>query len=465
MSLTFDPVQEDERVIPAVPSPYEGTTLSVGAHLKVSAYWFATNFLWGAMLQIMLPHEMGVLAPFYKATAVGLLLGLSAIAAIVIPLIAGALSDRCASKYGRRRPYMVVGSLLNVVGLLCMGIAIQISPAIPRAAGAQNVYSVILSNPGFLLVFAGFLVVQCGNNIATGAYSGIIPDLIPEDQRGRASGYYALLSQIGTLLGIAAIGLLLGGQPEIAKYLLLSAVLLGVGAVTVFGIKENALEYAPPKIAWGSYIRSLWIDPRKYPDFAWVWLTRALVMLGFYSIQPFINYYLDDVIHVANVESSVTAVLGLILVASSVSGLAGGYIADKVGRKKVVYFANSLMAVTCLGFIWCRSLLEVLGVGLLFGIAYGAYISVDWALGTDVLPSRKDAAKEMAVWHVSMTLPQTIAAPIAASLLALPGITTAQKHGELVTHYSLAGYTYVFILCAAFFGLGALGLRNVKGVK
>lgn len=448
---------EGAREIPKVISPYAGTVLRLGDHLAISAYWFATNFLWGALLVNMLPDEVKSLAPASRVLALGFLTGLSAIIALVVPLVAGALSDRCASRWGRRRPYMAVGIAINVVGLI--GMALVYANRVPATDAS------FLTNPSFLGFFVAFMVVQFGNNITSAAYSGIIPDLVPEDQRGAASGYMALMSQLGTLFGAFASGLLLKGAGETAKYLLLCLVLVAVGGVTLAGIRENPLPAKPPRIHWGPYVRSLWIDPRQHPNFAWVWITRALVMLGFYSVVPFVNYFLVDVIGSKNVGRDAPVVMAIILIASSASAIVGGKISDKIGRKRVVYIANSIIAVMALGFIFCRTLEHVVAVGLIFGLGYGAYVSVDWALGTDVLPSKEDAAKEMAVWHIAMTLPQAIAAPAAGFLISMFGYTVAMKEGEKVYHYEIAGYSSVFILCSVCFALGAYLLKNVRGVR
>jgi MFS family permease len=469
MSLKQDSIQEDDHSIPAVVSPYEGTILSVGQHLKISAYWFATNFLWGALLAIMLPAEIKRLAPYFKAPALSLLTGLSAVVALVVPLVSGALSDRCSSRFGRRRPFIIFGVVTNVIGLAGMAIAVQMATPIPGSVhdhkSMGEVIGILCSNPSFLLLLGAFMVVQFGNNVASAAYSGVIPDLVPADQRGRASGYMAMLSQVGTLLGVLGVALILHDMPEFVKYTVLGTVLVSVAMITIFGIKETPLPEKPPKIVWSHYIKTLWIDPRTYPDFAWVWITRALVMLGFYAIQPFVNYYLEDVVRVKDVDANAGKLIGLLLLASAVSGLAGGYISDRIGRKKVVYIANCIIAASSLGFIWCRNLEQALFVGAIFGLGFGAYVSVDWALGTDVLPSKKDAAKEMAVWHISMTLPQSLAAPIAAILLASGGMTEEMRGTDLVVHYGIGGYTYVFIMCALCFGLGAYLLKNVKSVR
>ncbi len=558
-----DFVQEEAQQLPSVPSPYEGTTITRGQHMAISAYWFATNFIWGALLVIMLPAEIASIAPAYRGPALGILVGLGALVALVVPLIVGALSDRCTSKWGRRRPYIAGGVAINLVGLIVMAAAIMSAPAViggrinsvdpvsksfmfstgergdlglkkvevegkkqplvlsttllPNAKiyggdgsltaaeffgtavaedriqatgkldpktkrlaasevrlvkengqeGGPGLWSTLLASSSFLLMLLGFIIAQFGNNVATAAYSGIIPDLVPEHQRGTASGYMALMSQLGTLLGAVGSGMLLGSQPEIIKYGLLCVVLAGVALVTLLGTKETPLPSRPPKLRWRPYIKSLWIDPRRYPDFAWVWITRAFVMLGFYSVVPFINYYLRDVIGVPADDVSKTAslLIGIILITSTFSGMYGGSLSDRIGRKRVVYFANTAMAIVTVGFVFCNALWQVALVGIIFGLGFGAYTSVDWALGTDVLPSKKDAAKEMGVWHIAMTLPQALAAPLAGTLIAAFGSRIERGTDENVMHYTTNGYAAIFVVCAVLFGLGAFFLKNVKGVK
>ena len=465
----IDPVQEEAQQLPAVPSPYEGIKLTAGHHFKISAYWFATNFIWGALLVIMLPKEVRALFPEYRVPAIGYLLGIGALVALFIPLIVGALSDRCASKLGRRRPYMIVGVAMNVIGLILMWAAVTVMPAVHghKEDSSGTIASTLFTSPTFIALLVAFLVAQFGNNIASAAYSGVIPDLVPEDQRGTASGWMALMTQCGTLLGAVGCGLLLGGFPEAVKYTLLIVVLVGVASITITGIQETPLPDRPPKLAWGPYVKSLWISPKRYPDFAWVWITRAFVMLGFYAVLPFINYYLIDVIRVAekSVDKTASMLIGVILITSSLSGMYGGSLSDRIGRKKVVYIANVMMAVMTVVFIFCSTIPQVLAVGVLFGLGFGAYTSVDWALGTDVLPSKKDAAKEMGVWHIAMTLPQAIAAPLAGLIIAKFGMTVIPGAEENSIHYTTTGYAVTFAACAVLFALGAFFLRNVRGVK
>lgn len=456
--------------IEAPTSPYADRKVRHSEHIAISAFWFSTNFLWGALLVLMLPNEIKEIAPFYRVTAVGVLTAISALVALSVPLVVGALSDRCTSRWGRRRPFIAFGVLVNLVGLAMMGLVFQTSSAIPnptdlKTPGFWATVGILLSHPSFTLFLLAYIVVQLGNNIASAAYMGVIPDLIPADQRGAASGYMALMSQAGTLFGVVVVAIVLGGQPEWMKYVIVGGVLGATSLVTIFGTKEAPLPTRPPALRWIPYLKSLWIDPKRFPDFAWVWITRALVMLGFYSVLPYINYYLIDVIGIAKPDTDASILMAAILVASSISGVYGGLLSDRVGRKKVVYIANMIIAVMALSFIFCRNFAEVLVAGTFFGLGFGAYTSVDWALGTDVLPTQTNAAKEMAVWHIAMTLPQSIAPIVAAYLIALNGVTLERRGDDQIPHYGHLGYAYVFILCAVCFALGAYLLRNVRKVN
>jgi MFS family permease len=358
---------------------------------------------------------------------------------------------------------MATGILINVVGLVLMSVAFTNYRAVTGIPFPASFFA----RSEFALFALGLLVVQFGNNITSTAYMGVIPDVVPANQRGVASGWMALLSQLGNLFGAFIGGLKILTIQGWLPYTVCATVLLGVGSITIFGLKETPLPKPRIRIHWPTYLRSLWISPKDYPDFAWVWITRALVMLGFYSFLPFINYYLIDVLNIQrnSVGDEAPKLLGVILIFACLSSIYGGQLSDKVGRKKVVYVANGGIAVVALGFILCRDIQQAMIVGSLFGCFYGAYGSVDYALGTDVLPNKAHAGKDMAVWHIAMTLPQSFASPIAGALIASFGYRTFMENGETVVQYTANGYSSVFVLCSICFGIGAILLRNVRGVQ
>jgi MFS family permease len=154
------------------------------------------------------------------------------------------------------------------------------------------------------------------------------------------------------------------------------------------------------------------------------------------------------------------------LIFATISGLAGGAVSDKVGRKRIVYISNTCTALVFLAFLLFHQLWEISILAALFGLSYGAYYSVDWALGCDVLPNPEDSAKDMAIWHISMVLPQSLILPVSGFLLGLFGkVQIYMPNGQNVIHYTEAGYTCIFLLASFFMLSGAVMLRNVRGVR
>ena len=160
-----------------------------------------------------------------------------------------------------------------------------------------------------------------------------------------------------------------------------------------------------------------------------------------------------------NAESAVSFFFLGLLLGAIISSLAAGILSDKFGRKFMVYLSSALQAIVPIVFIFFHPFYLVVGLGLVFGLGYGAYQAVDWALASDVLPSQDDYAKDMGVWHVAMTFPQVIATPIAGFML-----DNFQRVGAQTGSPNL-GYTAIFSLAVLYFILGTILVRNIRKVR
>jgi len=420
--------------------------LPIRQHLALSSFWFAVNLHWGALGMIIVPSQATRLAPFAgmtEAEVSGWTIGMGALVGAVVPPIAGALSDRCTAGMGRRRPYVIAGSAINVVALLLFYLAFQ-------------AHSLI----GYI---AAWMLIGLGNNIATGAFSGIIPDLVPARERGLASSMMATMQQLGTIGGFIVGGVLMtqGREQDLLALTSIAAAVAVITLLTVVGTPERRLTHAEP-FRWSELKECFWIDPRQHPDFGWVWITRAFFTTGWWLIQPILLYFMRDVIQAKEPASAVSILGGIVLLGAIPTGIGGGILSDRFGRKRIVWLAGMVMAVTCLLFAGLGMLpLEmrlgaIYAVAILWGFGYGAYVSVDWALGTDVLPNPDEAGKDMGVWHLSMVIPQSIAAP-AAGLLLRPFVMQGG------VGYRPEGYALVFLsACVFMFLCGALIFRVKK---
>jgi MFS family permease len=412
--------------------------LSLGDHVAISCFWLAYNFHWGAILAIALPSQIAaIVGDAQKELYNGLIPSIGAAMSLVATPLAGAFSDRSRSRFGRRRPYMATGTAINVLFLLLL----------PLFASGSNIWL-------FLLCYLG---VQLGNNWSGGPYAGLIPDVVPPDQRGIASGWLALMTAVGTLLGAIAAGRLVTGESYVPIYGTIAAVMVLLLLITLWCVRErpHASDSGPFRV--GAFARSFILRGGEYRDFYFVLFTRALVTMGIYSVFTFFQFFLRDVIQVENPIMETSYLVAIIIAAGIPTSLVAGKLSDRFGRKPLVYLSGGLMALASVVFIangFFPSLALTFWIGALFGVGYGAYQAVDWALAIDVLPKGEAAAKDMGIWHVSLVLPQMLAP-------ALTGVTLTAFKGTSL----LLGYTAVFAMTACWFVLGTVFVRAIRGAR
>ena len=419
----------------------------------LSLYWFASSVLWTAVLITTLPSQAYTIGgDAVKGGTLGLILLIGAFVSMVVAPLFGALSDRTLTRWGRRRPWLVLGTLLSLIGLA--GLAY-----FPRANDLSSL-------PLFILAF---MWVEFWNNVATAPYAALIPDIVPAEQRGSASGWYGMMNVLGSFVGgVAALLFTQNGVTDIVGIYYLLAVVLLVGMLgTVIFVKEPPVTKTPPPFTWSEFTRSL-LSPFRDHDFRWVFWTRFLMIMGTYTVQEFLQYYMRDVVGsfnlfgmtvAENAESAVSFFIITLLIGAIASSLAAGILSDRLGRKKMVYVASVLQAIVPFILIFFHSFWLVVALGIVFGLGYGAYGSVDWAMVSDVLPSEEDHAKDMGIWHVADTLPQVISVPIAGLLLDRFQVV-GQQHDQ-----PNLGYTVIFLLAVIYFVLGTVLVRKIRKVR
>lgn len=397
----------------------------------ISVFWFAINFHWSALLVIVIPSQLlNYVADANKGRYLGLLLGIGAVVVLISQPLFGAISDRAAFGVGRRRPFIFIGVLGNIIGLSIMYLA-----------------------RSFSIFLIGFLLVQLMNNIAAAPYQALLPDLVPHSQRGSASGYMGLMLILSQVAAFGTVGLLVSEGHLLLTYSIIAVLLFVLMVITIMFVKEVPIE-KPEKFVFNDFIKSFWVSPRRYPDFAWVFFTRVFIMLGIYTLQDFIAYFMKDVIGFENFEQATGTTLLIISLFSAVSVFTAGYYSDRLGRKKIVYVAGAIMATSAAIFVFTGSYLMVIVLGILFGLGFGAYTSVDWALAIDVLPPTNSYAKDMGIWNMASVLPQIIAPVIAGPILDYFNMFRSNF-----------GYSAVFATVVIYFILGTVLVRFVRTAR
>jgi MFS family permease len=407
-----------------------------GRHVALASFWFGLFFHWTPILAVLIPYQVIQLLPRDRqGSGIAVVTGLGAVFAVLLPPLVGDWSDRLRTRWGRRRPIMVVGTLLNAVGLL-----------------------VLMTAPTYGVLLLGYLIIQIFNNAAGAAYSGIVPDVVPDDQFGRASGMLGAMVQLGSVAGLVATLLMSTVFGHILwTYGVMAVVILATLPPTLWASRGEGLGPTEPRhpeplaAAVARFLR-----PLASGDFAWVIYTRTMVTAGIYCVLPFLQLFFGDVVRVAKPADFTAEWELLLLLAATPFGLAGGWVSDRFGRKRFVYASGALMSLVVLVFVVLYPTQQgfVLLAGILFGVGYGLYYAVDWALACDTLPDRTRSAKDMGLFHVSFTLPQVFVPFVAGFAL------------DLFNHQAPnAGYRVIFVGAAAFYVLGTVFVSRIRSVR
>jgi MFS family permease len=412
-------------------------------HLMMNVLWFAQNFQSAALLPIVIPVQIalwitpGQIGSAPQAAALGWISTIGAFIALFAPPIVGALSDRTTSPWGRRRPWIALG-----VGLLLVGTWLLAIPS------------------GLVALIVGLLIFQLGGNTATAGYQGLMPDLVPQEQRGASSGYLGVMTILGNACGLALAAYLLGDVGATTPsdiithglflFYTLTGVVLAIGAgITLLGVHERPLMAGalPERSLHLSDRLAGWLTPWRMRGFRWVFLTRAAVMMGLSLFMTFIAYYFANVAHISNFVEATAVLAILALVGAAGSALTLGLASDRIGRVPLVCGATVCMAAAAASFVVLPQGTPLWPLGLLFGVGYGAYTSVDWALAVDVLPSLDAAGRDMGVWSIATSAPAILAPLVGGLVISVAGII-----GDTTTGYRVVfGLAVVFLLAGAYF--------------
>ena len=414
-------------------------------HLTMNVYWFGLAFMWNALHPIVLPALLLRMVPeALKNTYLGGLTFAGLVLAMVVQPLAGGLSDSTRSRWGRRRPWILAGTLL-ALGFLC-GMAL---------AG------------DFLGLLVAYLLLQLASNSAHGPAQGLIPDLVPEQQRGLASGIKNLFDMLGLVVASLVAGQLMGaGSPALA-FIVIGAVLavstlvtlLTTSEVDATGLGESShgqdrLLGARPRSALRSLRDVLSVDFRRYPDYTWLIVSRFLILLGIYAVQGFAQYYVRDVLRVPNpaeVTGNLLAAIGLPL---TLLVFPAGLLSDRLGRRRLNLVAGVLIVPGIFLLVFARSVPAVLAFGAVIGMGTGIFLSANWALATDLIPER-EAGKYLGLTNLA-TAGSGAAARLAGPLI--DGVNALRPGAYL-------GYPALFLLASASALSGVLLLLRIRSPR
>ena len=384
---------------PLLPAPTEKAKFRVIATLVLARLGIMTALT--APLTAGLVLKLQSLVPQTQLVGtLGLITSLGALSALIFDPIFGRLSDRTTGRFGRRRPWLILGSAGLAVALLGMAVS---------------------SSAWLLGLF--WIIGQLVGNAAVSAHTASIADQLPPIQRGKVSGAVGIAQQAAQYVSAFIAALF----PQQLLLLFLVPGLIGFVLVTVFALvlPDKQLPHHPRsesgvKVA----LKTFWVSPRKHPDFAWTWISRFLLVLANFMFVTFRLLWIQHDLGLTPVKATQVMATGVLCytLALIVTGQLAGWLSDKVRRRKVFIIISAIVfGLGMLALSFATDPIHFYLAETVLGVGFGVYVAVDLALVIDVLPNPDEAAKDLGVFNIAMTAPQVLAPSVAAVLIGIGG--------------------------------------------
>jgi len=371
--------------------------------LTLNAYWVGISFMWNSLHPIILPAVLLNFIPDAKKnTWLGILTFAGLVIAMIVQPLAGALSDNWQSRWGRRRPLIILGTIFDFAFLAILGWA-----------------------GGLTWLFIGYIGLQFSANIAQGPLQGLLPDRVPAHQLGTASSLKTFMDMVSLIIVSLLAGRLMDSSTRDASLILgvVLAILALSAAITIFGTREEPSIVHSARFAWqivpnasassttaGKTItadettatserdsqlidlralsrETFRINFRENTAYWWLIAERALFLLGIYGIQAFAQYYLQDVLRVPDPPKQTGDLLAAITVGLVLFVLIGGWLTDRFGAKKVLYAATIVTTIGMSLMLLARDMSTLTILASFLGGGIGLFLTSNWALANALAPS------------------------------------------------------------------------------
>jgi len=428
-----------------------------------------------------------------QGTAFGRLRLYTLMVALLVQALMGMLSDRSTLHWGRRRPFILVGTLLNMACLIAIG-----------------------ASPSYWFLFGLVVLSQIASNIAHGAEQGLIPDLVPPDRRGGFSGVKSIMELLPVIIVAFTVAkLVAAGQMWAGILVAISILFLSMG-ITMF-VHEKPLRAPPGQLEWaplgrlvamtlvflvvilglGEAVRGIgkllsstssvstllivmgstgllamatavvvgvWAsvrisigghEARKYPSFTWWVINRLAFLIGSTNLAGFAVYFLQARLGLegeaaAGPASQLMMVVGILIL---VCALPSGWLADRLGRRRLVGISGLTAGLGTLVLILAPDMGMMYVGGGLIGAATGMFYTTNWALGTDLVP-KEEAGRYLGISNLAGAGAGAVGSYIGGPIADYFTIHVPQASG--------LGYLLIFGIYATLFFLSSATLLQVR---
>lgn len=436
-----------------------GTATITAPQQRASRRWITNftlayigiNIVWAGPAQVLMSPQVERLTnstpwAFFttgKEQNLAIISFITGIFALLATPLWGALSDRTASRFGRRTPWMAGGLLVVSLSMVAAGFS-------------QTLPALLLS----------WIAFQTAINAVISPLSASVPDHVPSAQRGLVSGWYGfgytLAVVLGTAIGTVATAVWAGAWGITMGYLLCAAACIVAMLPFLFQRWETPLQQKTSGLRMNIHdlIACYWVDVRRFPDFGWAWLTRFIVTLSSATALFYLYYFLQDSVGLIRddavaggsgglrVSDGVLILTGVYAVSVFATVVVAGVISDRLGKRRIFVSAAAVfISIATLLMAFAPSFAAVVVAASILGLGTGVFTSVDFALVSEVLPDAQNNGKDIGIINLAIALPNVLSPLVAAVMVA---------------HFG--GYTGLFLLSAALSVTGGVLVYRIKGV-
>jgi MFS family permease len=379
-------------------------------YITVNIYWLALTTRSQVLASLIIPL---LVQQFVGEEAKGTYLGNIRLGALMVALLVqalmGLLSDRSTLRWGRRRPFIVAGTLGQLVVLTLIGLT----------AGLEGMTA-------YWVLFGLYILSMLASDTAHAATQGLIPDLVPEDKRGRFSGVKALLELPVPLIFVSLVIGSMVSQGNLWGALIAAMAVLVICMLVTLFVREEPLDKAPFDIDWQPFLRlvamtaaftliilsvglvgmaaavalGVWVslrisigrDIRDNRSFTWWVISRLAFLVPAFSLGSFVFFFLQERFadlageKAAGPAATVVMLVGIFVL---LTALPSGWLADRFGKKPLIAVSGLLAALATLVVLLAPNLTVINLGGCLIGAAAGLFYSANWALGTQLVPQEQ----------------------------------------------------------------------------
>ncbi|HSH21118.1 MAG TPA: MFS transporter [Candidatus Caenarcaniphilales bacterium] len=435
--------------------------------LNLSIYWLGINVIWSGLGNLIYQERLRAtvgeaLAPAY----LGILVTVPVFISVLVQPTVAAISDYTVSRWGRRKPYIFIGTVLDIVFL--WGLA------------EANV---------FVAILAFVILLQCSSNFAQGPFQGYVPDLVPARQVGLASGLMGVMIVIGQMVGlaIAGLGLLQIGEAPFAlgtaeageaarrAFFLPTLALGAIEFVTMLLLVATIDEgrQAPPRNgrSWRRIALGAWgTDILQERSYVWLLVSRLLFLMAPALLTGLGPFYLAQSL---GFQEEASRFLPLLIIGAIFGGttaltaLPAARMSDRIGRKRIIYTSIVIGALGMAGVAVAPSFEFTVLALIPVGISAGAFLAVDWALMTDIIP-KATSGRYMGISNVATAISGPlglgIGSVVVTSLVVFglpPELRALERPPAHESAYYEAAPRIAMALTLVFLAISAWTLRRV----